>query len=78
MTFKVGDEVIIGVNGYDWDTRGDWHFEDARGTVEVIYDDVEPPVYDVYLHDRNLHKELGGYDDQKCWPFYEKELIRAP
>ena len=79
MTFSVGDKVIIGVNGYDWDTRLEqFVFEGASATVAKVYTEHDPNVIDVILDDRALHKNLGGEDiDGEAWPFYENELIRA-
>lgn len=77
MTFKVGDKVVIGVNGYDWDTRDPFNFEGASATVAKVYEDHDPRVIDIVLDDKALHKELGGEDDIHAWPFYENELIRA-
>lgn len=78
MTFKVGDKVVIGVNGYDWDIRGPWVFEGAVATVAKVYEDQSPQLFDVVLDDRNLHKELGGEDlDGEAWPFFENELASA-
>lgn len=80
MSFVVGDEVRISTNGYDWGEppfKDSYVFFGATGRVKNIHQPVDgcPPVYEVSLNDKDLHRELGGDEfGLDTWPFYAVEL----
>lgn len=77
MTFKEGDRVRIGLNGYLDFGDPEISFVGETGRIEKVEVNATtqmPFAYQVSLDNKAKHNLLAGGDDFDLWPFFADEL----